>query len=257
MDNAFQKNKDEISAAIGMARDKGDEAFLSWFNKSAGSEQDYVRGAWDFSFYFANSDVCSNLKDPESKTCLEIGYGGGRLLNASRAHFRFSHGVDIHPFRDAVKTRLLELHPREDFALHQLDQVRLPLADNSIDYAYSFVVIQHFYAFSILASYMKELARVVKTGGLANLFFADLRLIDKPTRYLTSYCTKGYVELVAPPDATTAHNSLWISRWRMAKELSRNGFRSLLSRPSYKNVPDGYPCRRGSQTGILAIKEGR
>jgi len=255
MSGSFQDNKIEISDAIGKARDKSDAAFQSWFNKSGDAEESFIRGAWDFAFYFASPAVCAVIKKPEEKRCLEIGYGGGRLLNASRNYFKYSYGVDIHPFHAEVRKELLKRAPVEDFELFRLQTEVFPLASNSIDYAYSFIVIQHFYSASILKAYLGELGRVVKPGGVANLFFADLmKYPEKGSTVFLKALTGGCLELEIPPDATTAHNTLWVTRKWMARELKAAGFKPMGYASTYKGIPEGYGKRRGQQTGILAMK---
>ena len=131
----FEQNRDEMTKAILKSTTGGQDNFLSWFNRAASLEESVIRGAWDFSFYFASPEVCRYMEKPEEKTCLEIGYGGGRLLNASRNFFKFSHGIDVHPYNEQVRDLLLQQRPEEDFTLHNLSSNVLPFPDASIDYA--------------------------------------------------------------------------------------------------------------------------
>ena len=157
----FKQNVDAFSNALCKVREKGDDRFLLWFNNSESEEQSFIRGAWDFSFYFVTPTVCRFISNPEQKCCLEIGYGGGRLLNASRSYFKHSYGVDVHSFHDLVTQKLLERSPARDFTLFNLDNCKIPIADESLDYIYSFIVIQHFYGLSILKEYLEETTRTL------------------------------------------------------------------------------------------------
>ena len=254
-EDMFSKNLEEISSAIGLAEEKGYQEFLSWFNKSGDVNKSFIRGAWDFSFYFVNPAVSKLVKNPEEKICLEIGFGGGRLLHTSRSYFKYSYGVDIHPFADLVKQTLLERCPHDDFSLIRLTEPIIPLQEGSVDYIYSFIVIQHFYSAAILMSYLDEAARILKKGGVVNLFFADMN--KYPNKWTKSYIKSvisGYMELKYPPDEKTAYNTLWVSKGWMEKALSQRGFRIDGWKDSYKDVPDGYPDRLGTQAGVLAVK---
>lgn len=253
----FYENRDAMSESISKAHLRGGTDFQAWFNKAGDEHESAVRGSWDFAHYFASAEVCKWVKQPEDKICLEIGYGGGRLLNASRHFFKHSHGVDVHPFAVEVAEVLLRWGPERNFTLHRLNESVFPLDDGSIDYAYSFIVIQHIFKASILESYLSELKRVVKAGGVINLYFAD---IDKyPEKISAAYIRsrlKGFLELDYPPDGTTAYNTLWVSNGWMQKQLELNGFSCKSWSPSYKGVPDGYPDVKGTQTGVIAVREG-
>lgn len=249
----FSKNVNEMQQAIRQAKEKGYAPFLSWFNRSGNVEESFIRGMWDFAYYFITPEVCRYINKPEHKKCLEIGYGGGRLLHASRSFFRHSYGIDIHPFVDFVKQKLLDRSPVDDFTLFKIENIELPLEAKSIDYVYSFIVIQHFYSIDILDSYLNEIRRVMKPNGLVNLFFGDLSKYPskKGRLYIKSVIT-GYLEEKNPPNEKTANNTLWISKRWMRKRLIELGFKLISNAQSYKRIPDGYPHKKGSQAGILA-----
>lgn len=251
----FKENRSAMSESIAQAQAKGSAEFQAWFNKTTSEDESIIRGHWDFSYYFASREVCRYMQKPEEKSCLEIGYGGGRLLNASRNFFRYSYGVDVHPFAKEVGDVLLERRPIKDFDLFRLEVSMFPLESETIDYAYSFIVIQHFFSIDILIAYIDELSRVVRSGGLVNLYFADLRKFDgnKGLTYMQAL-KKGYLEMEYPPDATTAYNTLWITRRWMKRHLEKSGFVFCAWDSSYKQMPDGYPGRLGTQSGILAQK---
>jgi SAM-dependent methyltransferase len=239
----FDRNKKEISDAIGRAYAKDYASFMSWFNHSESFEKSIIRGAWDFTFYFITPAVCRYLREPEKKCCLP----------ASRSFFSHSYGIDIHPFADKVREKLLQLKPIDDFTLLTADRPVFQLRDKSIDYVYSFIVIQHFYHVDILKAYLSDIARIVKPGGLVNLFFADLWKFETKisTKYLLAL-QEGLMHVSAPPDEYTAHNSLWLSCGFMSSLLKDKGFEIIEKMPSYRAIPDGYPDMQGTQKGILA-----
>lgn len=256
MSDKFEANREAMSEAIKKAKDKGEDGFLSWFNRATSAKEGFVRGAWDFIFYFVSPDVVKLIAKPEEKVCLEIGYGGGRLLNASRLCFKHSHGVDVHPYAENIRDLLLKEKPENDFTLHTLDKAVLPIEDGSIDYAYSYIVIQHFYEVNIFTQYMSEMRRVVKPGGIANLFFADISYYNRPLGVMSRARAfiRGYIQDSAPPDDMTAHNTLWMHRRYVAGVLKEYGFDVISYRRSFRNVPDGCPQQKGTQTGVLAVR---
>ncbi|OQX15353.1 MAG: hypothetical protein BWK76_13290 [Desulfobulbaceae bacterium A2] len=255
VDVAFERNREDMTEAIASAMAGGDTGFAAWFNQTDTFEESFVRGAWDFSFYFITPEVCRYFDQPEDKNCLEIGYGGGRLLQASRQYFRHSYGVDVHAFADKVETLLRERDPRDNFTLFTQRDENIPLPDHSVHYVYSTIVIQHFYSHEIFVRYVQSISRVLEPGGLVNLYFADVRKHHgrRWLKYLTGGW-RGYIEEARPPDARTAYNTLWMTRGYVRRVLAANGFDLLGFTDSFKRVPDGYPCRPGSQSGVLAKK---
>ena len=71
--------------AIHAARAAGTDTFQSWFNTSESIEESLRRGYWDFALHILTPGVARRIADPGSLTALEIGYGGGRLLNEEQA----------------------------------------------------------------------------------------------------------------------------------------------------------------------------
>lgn len=252
--NEFRQNKNDMSMAIASAMANGDAGFASWFNQADSLEESFIRGAWDFSFYFITPDVCRYINQPEEKCCLEIGYGGGRLLQASRQYFRHSYGVDVHAFADKVSLLLQERNPLDNFTLFTLSDEKIPLPDKSVHYVYSTIVIQHFYSHEIFIRYIKSIFRVLAPGGLINIYFADLRKHHDWQRKCNSGLWKGYIEEDCPPDSRTAYNTLWMTRRYVRRVLKANGFDLLGFTDSYKRIPDGFPLKVGSQSGVLAQK---
>lgn len=251
----FVKNQEEMAKAISDSRDEGETNFYSWFNRTGSIEENTIRGFWDFSYYFASQEICRYIETPEEKTCLEIGYGGGRLLNASRNFFNHSIGVDVHPYSEEVRTHLLNQKPNEDFVLYKLSSDKLPIEEATVDFAYSFIVIQHFYSYEIFANYLRELQRVVVPGGMICLYFADLRWYPGwfDRKWIKAFF-RGRIEESAPPDQISAYNTLWMTCSQVRSLMKQCSFTPVFQKRSYKSIPDGYPTRKGQQTGIMALK---
>ena len=155
-------------------------------------------GFIDFSHRIFTSDFHSILGDPRDKTALEIGFGGGRLLNAASNYFGKVIGVDIHECFDRT-TEILEREGCTNFELVHRDNIQT-IPDNSIDFVYSFIVFQHFSHWSEAEFYISQIERVLKVGGCGILYMA-INERDQQT-YLESgdYWEELGVSLVVQPE---------------------------------------------------------
>ena len=217
--------------AVRRAREQGPEAFQAWFDPAAG------RGYWDFAVHVLTPGVCARLGRPYELTALEIGYGGGRLLSAACSFFGEAIGVDVHE-EEAEVRRFLEAEGKQNFRLVRGSGDALPVEDASVDFVYSFIVLQHLPSFAALERYVAETARVLRPGGLAQLYFGRL---GRPV---------GHVER---PDVPANEVSLLVGAWTARRVARRAGLRVVGSGRSFRHVPDGYP-RRGGQRYLTLVR---
>lgn len=97
---------------------------------------------------------------------LEIGCGPGRLMRPMSRHFSEIHGVDVSDEMIALAREKLRDVPNAH--LRVSDGSRLSaLADDSIDFVYSYAVFQHIPSREVVLEYLRETRRVLKPGGLA------------------------------------------------------------------------------------------
>jgi len=127
-------------------------------------------GFIDFSHRIFTSDFYSILGDPRDKTALEIGFGGGRLLNAASNYFGKVVGVDIHESFDRTE-EILKRAGCNNFELVHRDNIE-SIEDNSIDFVYSFIVFQHFSHWAEAEFYISQIERVLKPAGCGILYMA-------------------------------------------------------------------------------------
>ena len=104
---------------------------------------------------------------------LEIGCGPGRLMRPMSRHFVEIHGVDVSDEMIALAREKLRdipnAHP------HATDGASLAqFADDTFDFVYSYAVFQHVPSREVVFQYLREIRRVLKTGGLARLHFNGL-----------------------------------------------------------------------------------
>lgn len=247
--------KNEIGQAAMHSRD----AFFTWFNQAEDADASFVRGQWDFDLHIANP-LAAHLEQPEKLTCLEIGHGGGRLLNAAARHFFKAIGVDIHAQNDLV---MKELHARglQNVELHMANGASIPLPTSGLNVVYSFIVLQHVKKIAVFHDYLREAFRVLKPGGVAILYFGRKAhwSINKRNRFLfwlecifeNFWMPVGFSEIPAQVN----HTNLLITRKYAKKFAQETGFHFLRFVVSFKDVPAGFG-RYGGQHGILLRKPG-
>ncbi len=112
----------------------------------------------------------AGFKDTSHLEMVEIGCGLGRMTHRFAQRFRKVYAVDISP----------EMLNRARLHWTALSNVKfilgrgndLPgISDASIDFVFSFQVLQHIIDPGVIKSYIRETARVLKSGALAMLQF--------------------------------------------------------------------------------------
>lgn len=234
--------------AVSAARLKGPDSFQAWFNTSRGVYQSVVAGYWDFAFHILTPGVIRHLREPEQKVALEIGYGGGRLINAACSFFRKAIGVDIHAEEGAVETFLRE-QGKHNYQLVRTDGESIPLPPESVDFVYSFIVLQHLPTFQSFKRYLADTFRCLKNNGVAQLYFGRFSRLN-PFDFLL-HLSFGYKEI---RNADVNCTSLVISPAKVKRLCRDLGFKIIDCGPSYKDVPTGFPSRRGGQNYVTLLK---
>jgi len=147
-----------------------DNSFMSWFNKSSSVEDSLRKGSQDFHNLLFDKKSKDYLGDVSEKKCLEIGFGGGRLLSEACNNFGHCTGIDIHDSFDRTKKILSD---KLNFRLMHSDDIDL-IETCSIDFVYSFIVFQHFTSWSVAERYLEMIDRVLVDNGLAIVYFGRL-----------------------------------------------------------------------------------
>ncbi len=107
---------------------------------------------------------------------VEYGCGMGRLLRQFLAAGMRCAGIDISPTMIEHAHRLVP----EAEALHVLDSAnRVPLADASADFVYSYAVLQHINRLSSYTAALDEMCRLLKPGGWMRI---QINADDSPFR---------------------------------------------------------------------------
>jgi ubiquinone/menaquinone biosynthesis C-methylase UbiE len=109
--------------------------------------------------------ICGGTRSPLDLDVLEIGCGVGRMTKMMGRIFRHVTAVDVSS----------EMIKRARSNLSALDNVKVILGDgatlsgvqdSSFDFAFSFIVFQHIPSVDVIASYCREVYRVLRPGAL-------------------------------------------------------------------------------------------
>jgi ubiquinone/menaquinone biosynthesis C-methylase UbiE len=109
-------------------------------------------------------NVCQG-KDPKHMRVLEIGCGSGRITRALAETFGEVFAVDIsgEMIRQARET--LRDIPNAHVFQNSGSDLRV-LGDINVDFAFSYIVFQHIPDRSVIRSYVREVHRLLRPGGL-------------------------------------------------------------------------------------------
>ncbi|MBZ5633995.1 MAG: class I SAM-dependent methyltransferase [Acidobacteriia bacterium] len=111
------------------------------------------------------ASICGGNRSPLDLDALEIGCGVGRMTKMMARIFRHVTAVDVSA----------EMIQRAKTNLSGLDNVNVVLGDGatlsalkdaSYDFAFSFIVFQHIPTVEVVASYCREVYRVLRPGAL-------------------------------------------------------------------------------------------
>jgi len=228
-----------------------DIEFHNWFDTASSVEETIVRGYWDFSFNILKPKVCSYIDIPHEKHVLEIGYGGGRLLNAACSYFKFSIGIDIHDESFKV-TDFLHKQGKKNFKLIKTDGKTIDYDSDSVDLIYSFIVLVHMDSIEKIICYLNETFRVIKKGGIAQLFYGGFRYARRIG--LKSYIKGYHLTLPVKGGRWTGLPRFTLHEYYMKKLARRAGFKIVAVGDAYRQVPEGYPNKLGVQRYITLLK---
>jgi len=173
-----QKNIEYYSEAIKKSANKDFTEFLKWFN--GGNNITEIINSGYRNFYnlilkpYAYQKTKKNSKE---LNCLEIGCGGGRILNAACKYFGNATGIDIHDNFDMLE-KFMKIE-NDNFELFKIKENKFPIADNSVDFVYSFIVFQHILKIEVFRKYISEIMRVMKKSGTAVIYFGRPRFLSR------------------------------------------------------------------------------
>lgn len=133
------------------------------------------REEWDLPAFFQSGEedyerlVAPTLTkfgfSPSGKTMLDVGCGVGRMARAFSSRFARVSALDLSSEMLEQAKQLLWRIP--NISLVHANGIDLrPLADESVDFVFSYLVLQHLPEESLVQSYVREMIRVLSPSGL-------------------------------------------------------------------------------------------
>src|SRR5439155_19364195 len=104
-------------------------------------------------------------RDPKQMTVLEIGCGSGRITRALAEVFGQVYGVDISGEMIRQAKESLAGCPNAHVAQNNGMDLKA-LGKIRVDFAFSYIVFQHIPSREVIYSYVREVNRLLRTGGL-------------------------------------------------------------------------------------------
>src|SRR6266852_8304273 len=173
-----------------------------WDHRSRKNAYRYIGSVRDEDEFFLNGErdvrdlVDLYLSDaqfvPRDKQMLEIGCGVGRMTFALAKRFGTVEAIDfsgemIKPAKE-LQTRLgignvrFQVGDGKDLTVYP---------DESMDFAFSYIVFQHIPEISIILNYVREVGRVLKKGGLFRFQLNGYRRLKLPFGYCLMWGTSA------------------------------------------------------------------
>ncbi len=109
-------------------------------------------------------NVCQG-KDPRQMKVLEIGCGSGRITRALAEIFGQVYAVDISGEMILQARETLKSTPNAHVFQNNGTDLSV-LGDIEVDFAFSYIVFQHIPSRQVICSYVREVSRLLRPGGL-------------------------------------------------------------------------------------------
>jgi ubiquinone/menaquinone biosynthesis C-methylase UbiE len=152
-----------------------------WNKRALENAEHYVQNAhekWDEREFFRSGEInvaneimpemhsiCGGSRSPRDLNVLEIGCGVGRMTKFVARIFGHVTAVDVSS--EMIAKAKVNLASLDNVTLVNGDGATLSaVADASQDFAYSFIVFQHIPTAEVIASYCREVYRVLRPGAL-------------------------------------------------------------------------------------------
>jgi hypothetical protein len=142
------------------------------------TEDEYRQtGAADYKTYFMDDPLLrAEFPDFKQVAVVDIGCGIGRMTEFMARGFRQAYGTDISP--EMIRQAKVRLGGYTNLEFYETDGNTLPLADNSVELAYSHGVYQSVKTFDMLTANFAAAHRVLKPGGIFKVMLRS----KKPVR---------------------------------------------------------------------------
>lgn len=147
--------------------------FLNWFDQTGSIDETLKKSTEQWNYFFK---AFPYFKDLKKEVCLEIGFGGGRLIARAAQDFKTAMGVDIHN-AFVMSEKFLKSQNIHNYKLISRNHLS-SAADQSVDFIYSFIVFQHFDSLDEVQFYLNQIRRLLKPNGIAHIYFGKSKTED-------------------------------------------------------------------------------
>jgi len=164
------------------------------------------RGTWKINDFFLSGEadierICmpffeSRNFNPDNKRMLEIGCGIGRMTRKFADLFGEVYAIDVSP--EMIRKAREMNKDKTNIKFSECNGEDLSLcAEDSFDFIFSYVVFRHIPRIAIIAKYISEINRVLKTNGLFQLEFnphvSRVLGVPIPLRVYNSGIERGWI----------------------------------------------------------------
>jgi len=145
-----------------------------------------------------------------TKKALDFGCGVGRLTQALAFYFDEVYGIDIAPSMIELAKKFNKYSDRCFYYVNNNNDIR-QFDDNSFDFIYSYIVLQHIEP-KYIKEYIKEFLRIMVPGGLL-IFQLPSKCTEGSGHKTMMSRLKGFVRSSAPRFILKLYRREWDSRY--------------------------------------------
>ncbi|PJE59440.1 MAG: hypothetical protein COU84_00845 [Candidatus Portnoybacteria bacterium CG10_big_fil_rev_8_21_14_0_10_43_39] len=125
-------------------------------------------GKRDFERYISSDRELGNFfKNSREKICLELGCGNGRMTEFLAGVFKLVWAIDISSEMIKLAKKRLSRFNNIEYLINSGEEIDLD--DNSIDFIFSYAVLQHLPNKKMVKNILKEFYRIIKKNGLIKI----------------------------------------------------------------------------------------
>ncbi|MGH7032638.1 MAG: class I SAM-dependent methyltransferase [Stellaceae bacterium] len=194
------------------------EMKTAWNERAAHDPFRYVETAfWDGNidkFFALGEERARTVIDPvlaaygipaAAQAALDLGCGVGRFSRALAGRFDAVAAIDVSD--GMIQTALDANRGVDNLRFFATDGLFFPLDEDSVDFVFSYEVLQHMPSHDVIAANLRETARVLRPGGRALIHFKtaydDRPILNRLLRALPDWAAKR-VRSLGKRDAMTS-----------------------------------------------------
>ena len=169
---------------------------LTDYGEKIDEETFRASGQNDYIQLIAKDNLLKNKLEPfKNKKILEIGCGIGRITEFLADNFAEVFGIDIS--EEMIESGKKRLANKNNVRLAATDGLTFPFPDSIFDLVFSFIVFQHMPDIATIRKNVEEIARVLKSGGLAKIRRVCLPTRKKNLFYGPAFARRDAEKLIA------------------------------------------------------------